>query len=334
MDMDTDAGPSNGHVDPPLAPSVAAPVPPELEIPSDLFEDLDPDDEIAYTLPVYMTQNLSPDLNLFQYPLHHRAPQVSEWAASRGQSVTARMKEQVERFELEIPIDMRSEVWDEEKAEQLGFAAEESGKKGKGREEGWGSKMRLRSEAVPEVTGYWAGVVHDGALHLHPVGHLQQLRPALGYLDALEAQDRAEKERARRRENGEDDDDDDDEPEPSGKASSSKAKPKKEMEVKTVQLSMAAAPEDTIPLRRGSKMGTGGTVGTTTQIRNKIVKALAAEAEDTWIPWEWDTDSPDMLRSLSRLLLPRKERVSLECETRPLDILSKKNIGVGARLMN
>ena len=53
---------------------------------------------------------------------------------------------------------------------------------------------------------------------------------------------------------------------------------------------MAVAPEDTIPLRRGSKMGTGGTVGTTTQIRNKIVKAIAAEAEDTWIPWQWDTE--------------------------------------------
>lgn len=252
-----DAGPSNGHIEPPPATSETAAAAPELEIPSDLFDDLDPDDEIAYTLPVYMNQSMSPNLNLFQYPLHHRAPQVSEWAAARGQSVTARMKEQVERFELEIPIDMRPEVWDEDKAEQLGFTAEDSGKKGKGRDEGWGNKMRLRSEAVPEVTGYWAGVVHDGeyatrkeifglttkyfpgALHLHPVSRLQQLRPTLGYLDALEAQDRAEKERARRRENGEDDDDDDDEPEPSGKASSSKAKSKKDSkgtEVKTVQV--------------------------------------------------------------------------------------------------
>lgn len=79
----------------------------------------------------------------------------------------------------------------------------------------------------------------SGALHLHPVSHLQQLRPALGYLDALEAQDRAEKERARRRENGEEDDDDEDEPEVPGKASSSKPKAKKdakEAEVKTVQV--------------------------------------------------------------------------------------------------
>lgn len=73
------------------------------------------------------------------------------------------------------------------------------------------------------------------ALHLHPISRLQQLRPALGYLDAVEAQDRAEKERARRLANGEEDEDEDDEPEP-GKAS--KAKPKKEKEeAKTVQVS-------------------------------------------------------------------------------------------------
>lgn len=162
MDMDTEAGTSNEHVDPPPTEAPTAAAAPDFDIPTDLFDDLDPDDEIAYTLPVYMTQTLSPALNLFQYPLHHRAPQVSEWAAARGQSVTARMKEHVERFELEIPIDMRSEVWDEERAETLGFTPEDSGKKGKGRDEGWGNKMRLRSEAVPEVTGYWAGVVHDG----------------------------------------------------------------------------------------------------------------------------------------------------------------------------
>ncbi|KAI5453186.1 hypothetical protein NCC49_006214 [Naganishia albida] len=304
---------------------------PSMKYPSDLFDDLDSDDEIVHELPVYINQTLSPSLNLFQYPLHHRAPQVSEWARARGEQVTARMKENVSRFELEIPIDMRPEVWDEERAEGLGFVKDEK-KKGKARDDGWGNKMRLKTEPVPEVTGYWAGVVHDKALHLHPISRLQQLRPALGYLDAVEAQDRAEKERARRLANGEEDEDEDDEPEP-GKAS--KAKPKKEKEeAKTVQLQMAQAPEDAIPLRRGSKMGTGGTVGTTTQIRNKLVKALTAEAEDDWIPWKWDTDSEAMLQSLSHLLLPRRERVPLECETRPLDILSKKNIGEGARLIN
>ncbi|KAJ9107882.1 hypothetical protein QFC19_002625 [Naganishia cerealis] len=265
----------------------------EMEFPSDLFED--EDDEIAYTLPVYMNQSLAPALNLFQYPLHHRPPQVSEWAKSQGQDVTARMKEVADRLELEIPIDMRPQVWDEERAETLGFSRDDPKKKGKARagEDSWGNKTRLRTESVPEVTGYWAGVVHDGALHLHPVSRIQQLRPALGYLDAVEAVARAEKERAVRQANGEEEEDDDDEPE--GKASKPKAK--KEAEVKTIQLAMAQAPEETIQLRRGSKMGTGGTVGTTTQIRNKLVKAIAVEATDTWVPWEWDTQVSERARA-------------------------------------
>ncbi|KAJ9125803.1 hypothetical protein QFC24_002587 [Naganishia onofrii] len=266
----------------------------DMEYPSDLFDD--EDDEIAYTLPVYINESMTPALNLFQFPLHHKAPQASEWARSQGQHVTARMKEVADRFELEIPIDMRPSVWDEERAEALGFAREDAKKKGKGRagDDSWGNVTRLRTEAVPEVTTYWGGVVHDGALHLHPVNRIQQLRPALGYLDAVEAVARAEKERAVRQANGEEEEDDDDEPEP-GKASKSKAKKEKEKEaeVKTVQLAMAQAPEEAIQLRRGSKMGTGGTVGTTTQIRNKLVKAIAVEAADTWVPWEWDANVED-----------------------------------------
>lgn len=39
--------------------------------------------------------------------------------------------------------------------------------------------------------------------------------------------------------------------------------------------------------RRGSKMGTGGTIGLTSQIRAKINKALKAEHEDEWKQWAW-----------------------------------------------
>lgn len=136
----------------------------DMEIPSDLFDD---DDEIAYTLPVYITQSMAPVLNLFQYPLHHREPQISEWARSQGQRVTARMKEVADRFELEIPIDMRPSVWDEERAESLGFSKDDPKKKGKGRagDDSWGNVTRLRTEPVPEVTTYWSGVVHTG-MHL------------------------------------------------------------------------------------------------------------------------------------------------------------------------
>lgn len=52
----------------------------------------------------------------------------------------------------------------------------------------WGDKMRLRSEPVPisSATSYFSGIVHDGALHLHPISRVLQFRTELGYLDAPE----------------------------------------------------------------------------------------------------------------------------------------------------
>lgn len=53
----------------------------------------------------------------------------------------------------------------------------------------WGDKMRLRSERVPisSAAGYYSGLVHEGALHLHPVSGVLQFRTTLGYLDGPEA---------------------------------------------------------------------------------------------------------------------------------------------------
>ena len=131
------------------------------------LQEEDPSDSIAYTLPIYLSAQLAPSLQLFQYPLHHRPITVPPYAQSKGHTITARMKEAVERFELEVPVDMREDVWDEEKAEEMGFqgrngaSSKEDKKKVKMGSDGWGSKMRLRSEEVPHVTGYWSGIVHD-----------------------------------------------------------------------------------------------------------------------------------------------------------------------------
>lgn len=48
--------------------------------------------------------------------------------------------------------------------------------------------MRLRSEPVPisSATHYFSGIIHDGALHLHPISRVLQFRPELGYLDPPE----------------------------------------------------------------------------------------------------------------------------------------------------
>lgn len=106
----------------------------------------------------------------------------------------------------------------------FGGRGEEDGggrkKKGKGKEEKrWGQTVRLRSEAVPSETGHYAGVVQDGesfagrkdcdygetnsnynadligALHLHPIGQMQQMRTALTYLDDLDEKNRSNRRR-------------------------------------------------------------------------------------------------------------------------------------------
>lgn len=144
---------------------------PEPPLPEGLTtnpEDPDDHDEIAHTIPIYISHNLSPALHLFQYPVHHRPPAVTSYAEQRGQHISARMKENVHRFEIEVPVDMRPTVWNEDRAEELGFLpveeqdAKKKGKKKDEKPENWGSKMRLKSEEVPNVTGYWAGLVHEG----------------------------------------------------------------------------------------------------------------------------------------------------------------------------
>lgn len=139
------------------------------------------DDEIAYTLPIYLSASLSPSLNLFQYPLQHRSLSVPSWASDRGKKITTRVKENVGRIEIEVPVDAGADVWREDRAKELGFVNDVkalnggdviggvNGDKGKDKrgakrkkDEKWGDKTRLTSENLPNVTGYYSGIVHDG----------------------------------------------------------------------------------------------------------------------------------------------------------------------------
>jgi DNA-directed RNA polymerase-3 subunit RPC5 len=144
------------------APPVSPPLPPLHD---------DDDDEVVARLPVYISPSLGTQLALFQYPLQHRTLRVPNWAADRGKRITSRVKENVGRVEVEVPIDANPSVWRDERARELAFVPaavngreeEEEGKKKKKKEAGWGDKMRLRSEAVPTKEGtYFSGIVHEG----------------------------------------------------------------------------------------------------------------------------------------------------------------------------
>jgi DNA-directed RNA polymerase-3 subunit RPC5 len=176
-------GPSSMYMAPQTSPARARspPLPRNLTRAIDADSD-DSDDEILAELPIYLSPALHPNLNLFQYPLQLRSIRAPTWAADRGKTITARVKEGAGRVEVEVPIDAGAEVWRDEMAKELGYvqdlggedevvggfgmagagAADDKKKSKKKKAEKWGDKMRLRSEVVPGTTGYYAGMIHEG----------------------------------------------------------------------------------------------------------------------------------------------------------------------------
>jgi DNA-directed RNA polymerase-3 subunit RPC5 len=173
------AGPSTTYIPPQSYPPL--PEFTRVNYPGHDYDSSDDEDEVESEMPIYITPSLCPDLNLFQYPLHHRSIAPPTWAKDRKKTITARIKEKAEgRVEIEVPVDEGNDVWRGEKARDMGFVMDVNdgedveggtwGRNGKDPKkkkvekapEKWGDKMRLRSENVPNATHYFSGVIHDG----------------------------------------------------------------------------------------------------------------------------------------------------------------------------
>lgn len=180
-------GPSSTYI--PRSPSPPLPnlrsehFPPEWDDGDDDGMSSD-DDEVLATLPIYLSPALHPHLHLFQYPLHTQSLVAPSYARDRGKEIAARVKEKAGRIEVEIPVDAGVDVWRDDRAREFGMTHDMGNgdvvggygfggrgdedaagrkKKSKAKEEKrWGDKIRLRSEALPSTTGYYAGVVKDG----------------------------------------------------------------------------------------------------------------------------------------------------------------------------
>ncbi|KAI7851781.1 DNA-directed RNA polymerase III subunit Rpc5 [Circinella umbellata] len=162
--------------------------------------DNDQDDPVLAEIPVYLSNNLSKFLYIFQYPLRN-AP-----FDSRSGPVAARVKPKAKMVELDIPIDTRSPYYSSERGED--FAMGMNDKKIKtaydkrmeeheeeelyGRttankkEEELLDRMTFSSTEVPAQTKYVVGAIRDGELHLTPVHGTIQMRPAFTYIDKLD----------------------------------------------------------------------------------------------------------------------------------------------------
>lgn len=133
---------------------------------------MDTDDRIVSVLPVHLSNNLAPNLQLHQYPLLNRPLDIPPSAAISGKRIRARLKPTTRRLEVHVPVDPRPEVWSTERSKELGVGRMDddneknqvSGSKLKEGEEPRLSEVRYRSEEITHVGAYMLGVVRDGEL--------------------------------------------------------------------------------------------------------------------------------------------------------------------------
>lgn len=126
----------------------------EYRLPSDLLkppssreaDEDEEDDDIVATLPIYLHHSLAPSLTQFQYPLQHRNLRVPTWAEERGKKITARVKEQSGRVDVEVPIDADPKVCS---ANKWGCEATDAGGRWQTGKVGWGKDVLPRRARLP-----------------------------------------------------------------------------------------------------------------------------------------------------------------------------------------
>lgn len=282
------------------------------------FLDADP---VIARIPIHYTNRLAESLHLYQYPLQSRALEVPPTALAAGKIIKARHKATVGRVEIAVPVDVRPDVWNKDKAvaygegraeedrEDMGLG-EGDARRGKGKQrEGVGvgeerlREVRLRSEKVPGQGDYMLGIMRDGwstplvafktmgvdfrfvgKLILHPISEVLQFRPSLTYMDILSRRAGAQ---SRRRAMGTDSDSESDgpPPDPDEPAPPPKEKEKGKKKESTSEL---PAREVQVTTRRVEDMAGGMAFpGGLSGVRREMLMQMRAESDDKWENLKW-----------------------------------------------
>jgi DNA-directed RNA polymerase-3 subunit RPC5 len=130
----------------------------------------DPIDELVNVLPIHYSNGHVPKIQIHQFPLLTRPLQAPPSAILSGKPISARIKPNVRRLEVHVPVDSRPEVWNIERTKELGAARAEDDReknqesKGKEREgeEPRLSEIRMRSEEIPQRGVHMLGIVRAG----------------------------------------------------------------------------------------------------------------------------------------------------------------------------
>ncbi|KDN40686.1 hypothetical protein K437DRAFT_227221 [Tilletiaria anomala UBC 951] len=278
--------------------------------------DMDPQDDpnLLASIPVYIARSIphGTSLQVFQYPNYPagRPLPIPTSAQERGLKESARWRSQANWVEVDLPIDMRAQVYNHETGKELGQNLENEGKTKKVKREDDETserkskkleKIKLQSCEVPNTTRYLVGVMRDGALHLTNLNHVLQLRPSLHHLDA---NDIAEADaRRRQREGGPDGAGSGDE----GGAGSGRA--------------AAKARAVTVSVKEDANSSTkSGAVGD--KWEEMMLAQRKAEGEP-WIPLTWLNEETPQAKKTFNAQLFAGSKTQLACTAAPADYLAK-----------
>ncbi|KIS68987.1 uncharacterized protein UMAG_02966 [Mycosarcoma maydis] len=329
-------------------------------LPTSSTTHLPPDSELVASLPVYLSKSLLGDssLHVFQYPIYprDRPLPVPYSAAARGLKVSSRWRPRANRVEVELPLDVREEVYNADRGIEFGAGAEVLAQKQARADAAHGGsttsqaavsssksrikqeqdheaqanrgpkkleKIKLESTQVPNATEYMVGVIRDQALHLTRLESIVQLRPSMNYLDALDEAREAEKRRDRAAMAGEFDSDEEDEDEliemeAPGEGSSRSKSAKKDAKKPTAQTLSVALRTDP-NAKKGGGMGIGG--GGSSEARDMLMAAQREADAERWIDLEWRDEGSHEAQQVFDTQLFASSKTALTCHTKPRDYL-------------
>ncbi|KAJ3163085.1 DNA-directed RNA polymerase III subunit RPC5 [Geranomyces michiganensis] len=143
------------------------------------------DDPVIKEVDVFFSQELVQKLCLFQFPTRPH-PFDEQTRPTAG-----RMKPATKRFELEIPLQTRSEHYNRERGEELGQGTDNAPMRGVfDYDEARApakllDKQTFSSSLLPSQANYMVGVIKNDELHLTSIGTALQLRTSLFYIDKI-----------------------------------------------------------------------------------------------------------------------------------------------------
>ncbi|KAJ1018340.1 hypothetical protein NDA18_006495 [Ustilago nuda] len=326
-------------------------------LPTSFTSDLPPDSELVASLPVYLSKSLlsGSSLHVFQYPIYprNRPLPVPYSAAARGLKVSSRWRPRANRVEVELPLDVREEVYNTDRGVEFGAGADLLAQKqaradaahdGASSNEASGSssrsrikkekeeevhanrgpkkleKIKLESSQVPNATEYMVGVIRDQALHLTRLESIVQLRPSMNYLDAIDEAREAEKRRDRATAAGEIGSDEEDEDEliemeaPGEGSTRSKKKEVKKPAVQTLSVALRTDPN----AKKGGGMSMGGGIS---EARDQLMAAQREADAERWVDLEWRDERSQEAQQIFDAQLFAENKTPLVCKTKPREYL-------------